>query len=439
MGVKAETAEDALLMAYASYKQNNFQRMLLHAQEALKLRPDFPLSLHYQALALRGLGDFTGAEQAVRSAMSKDKNNFHHVFLLGIIMWNSGDMRSAEDFLKKAVSTLSKEPTFLVEYATYLIHRGRFDEALDFAYRARSIDENTPKLKLVIESAKSKEIGKGLDLLVYEPPFPYSPDLIFPYLKLGEYYLKNDYLPNSQMEYLKALKIDSNNPEARSGFATATRLQEGGFYHFSRSFALFLRKPYVYGVILALVLFLVVVSLRDQQFIMMPLLMIAGGLVAMTSFFLITGLPDKGAGEYKKILNEWNVKDLSSIPAKIAEISSELEKQRRQEDAIVSKSKMLLSYSNIFSLVFWISLLSLAGLVNIDVNTIFDVDTVDAIETTKWIMLGILVASIGLALWLRSKSKAVLRENAADRANGVPAKANGTAGKSGGASGKAAK
>jgi hypothetical protein len=54
-------------------------------------------------------------------------------------------------------------------------------------------------------------------------------------------------------------------------------------------------------------------------------------------------------------------------------------------------------------------------------------------------MLGILVASIGLALWLRSKSKAVLRENAADRANGVPAKANGTAGKSGGASGKAAK
>jgi hypothetical protein len=171
----------------------------------------------------------------------------------------------------------------------------------------------------------------------------------------------------------------------------------------------------------------------------MPLLMIAGGLVAMTSFFLITGLPDKGAGEYKKILNEWNVKDLSSIPAKIAEISSELEKQRRQEDAIVSKSKMLLSYSNIFSLVFWISLLSLAGLVNIDVNTIFDVDTVDAIETTKWIMLGILVASIGLALWLRSKSKAVLRENAADRANGVPAKANGTAGKSGGASGKAAK
>ncbi|MCE1248384.1 MAG: hypothetical protein LWY06_17220 [Firmicutes bacterium] len=437
MGVKAETAEDALLMAYANYKVNNYQQMLLHAQEALKLRPDFPLSLHYQALALRGLGDFTGAEEAVRSAINKDKNNFHHVFLLGIIMWNSGDMRAAEDFLKKAVSTMSKEPTFLIEYATYLIHRGRFDEAQDFAYRARSIDENTPKLQLVLDSAKRKEIGKGLEMLVYEPPFPYSPDLIFPYLKLGEYYLKNDYLPNSQMEYLKALRIDSNNPEAMSGFATATRLQEGGFYHFARSFALFLRKPYVYGVILAIVLFLVVVAFKDQQFIMMPVLSIAGGLLAMTGFFLITGLPNKGAGEYKRILGEWNVTDINSIPAKLSQISSELEKQRRQEDAVVSRSKMLLSYSNIFSLVFWISLLSMAGLVNI--NTVnLDVDTQDMIAATKLIILGFLIVSVGLSLWLRSKSRAVLRDGLSGNGTNGTTKTTGTS-KANGASKTAGK
>lgn len=407
MRVKAETAEDALLMAYSNYKLNNFEEMLTHVKEALGMRADYPLAFHYKALALRGLGDLKGAEAAIKEAVKKDEHNYHNIFLLGIIQWNMGEMKEAEENLKKAITYSPKDPLFLVEYATLLVHRGRFEEALDSAYKAKSLDKHAPKVNKIIKSAKQKEFLKGIDALVYDPPFPYSEKLVFPYLKIAGYYLRNDYLANAQAQFAKALEIDNNNAEAKSGFATATRLREGGFYNFARGFAQFLVKWYTLVSIGLIVIFLTWVAVSPEKTLMWPALFIAAAFVAMILFFVLTGLKRMKPDEYNKILREWNVDSVDKLMEKMEEMSTEASKELLEQEATVNKARNYVSYSNMFAFIFWICLVAEVAMTRID-TTFLSVDTQDNISNLKKIMaLGILL-SVALSLWLRTRARMIV-------------------------------
>lgn len=409
MEPKATTTEDALLMAYANFKLKNYEKMLVYTNKALKLRSEFPLALHYKALALRGLGDLKGADIAIRTAITKDKDNYYHNFLLGIIQWNTGDMEGAEENIKKAIRYIPNEPLYHIEYATFLIHRGRFEDALDAAYKAKSLNEYTPKLKDVITSAKQREFLEGIDDLVYEPPFPYNKETVFPYNKIGEYYLHSDYLSNAMDQFAKALHYDPNNREARSGFATAVRLKEGGFYHFARNFAKFLIKPYIFLIVMGVIALMVYVAFKDPQFMMIPATSIAGGLLMMVIFFMIMGLRNKSPDEYKKILSEWSVEDIDALIKKMKEAISQVDEKLLEQEAVQTRAQGLINFSNFFALIFWIAIISQVGLVNINLAGL-DIDVQDNIRSLRIGILILLIISIVLAVWLRTRSRAVIED-----------------------------
>ncbi|MCD4782722.1 MAG: hypothetical protein K8T10_02710 [Candidatus Eremiobacteraeota bacterium] len=409
MEPKATTTEDALLMAYANFKLKNYERMLVFTKQALKLRSEFPLALHYKALALRGLGDLKGADIAIQTAIAKDKDNYYHKFLLGIVQWNSGDMEGAEENIRKAIRYIPNEPLYHIEYATFLIHRGRFDDALDAAYKAKRLNEDTPKLKEVIRSAKQKEFLEGIDDLVYEPPFPYNKETVFPYNKIGEYYLHNDYLSNSMDQFAKALHYDSKNLEARSGFATAVRLKEGGFYHFARNFAKFLIKPYIFLIIMGVIALMVYVAFKDPNFMMIPATSIAGGLIIMVIFFMIIGLSNKSPDEFNKILSEWEVEDIDALIKKMRKVVSQIDEMHLEQEAVQTRSQGLLNYSNFFALIFWVALISQVGLVNINL-ALLPVDVQDNVRSLRVGIMILLIFSIVMAVWLRTRSRAIIED-----------------------------
>jgi len=409
MGEKAATVEDSLLMAYANFKLKNYEAMLAHVQEALKKRKEFPLALHYKALALWGLGDLKGAEIAIKTSIVREKDNFHHVFLLGIIQWGSGDMKAAENNLKKAITYSPNESVFLIEYATFLIHRGRFDEALDASYRAKSINEKTPKLTEVFNSAKQREFKEGIDDLVYTPPLPYATESAIPYNKLGSYYLGNDFLSNAIVQFGRALHFDDNNEEARGGLATAIRLKEAGFYHFASNFAHFLLRWYIIATLILLVGFLSYIAWLDREFMLLPAILIVVGLVSMIALFLFLGLARKTSAEYTKILSEWNATSVDELMDKMSEVTSEVHRRRLEMEAIQNKSRSLLSLSNFFALIFWICFVTQIGLVNINIAAL-DIDNQDLIGTMKFVITGGIILSVGFAIWFRTKSKAIVAE-----------------------------
>ena len=409
MKAKVETPEEALLMAYANFKLNNNVEMLNNIQDALKKRPEYPLAFHYKALALRGLGDLKGAEAAVRTAIQKEKDNYNHVFLLGIIQWATGDMKAAEESLKKSITYSPNESVFLIEYATFLIHRGRFDEALDAAYKAKSIDEKTPKLQEVTESAKQKEFQEGIDDLVYDPPLPYHAGSAIPFNKLGNYYLENDYLSNSIVQFSKSLHFDKNNEEAKSGFATGVRLKEGGFYHFARNFAHFLLRWYIMAVILGLVGLMIYLAYMDREFMLIPAVFMIVGMVTMIVSFLYFGLANKNSAEYEKILSEWNAETIEQLMEKMAEATSEVHRRKLEQEAVQNKARSMMSLSNFCALLFWISFLFQIGLVNLNVAEL-PIENQDLIATMKVVASFGIILSVGIAVWLRTRSRALLQD-----------------------------
>ncbi len=412
MKAKADTPEYALLMAYANLRLGNNVDMLNLVQEALKMRPEYPLAFHYKALALKGLGDLKGAEVAIRTAIQKEKDNFHHVFLLGIIQWSTGDMKAAEESLKKSITYSPNESVFLVEYATFLIHRGRFDEALDAAYKAKSIDKETAKLEEVIESAKQKEFQEGIDDLVYLPPLPYHEGSAIPYNKLGNYYLQNDFLSNSVVHFSKSLKYDPNNSEAMAGFATALRLKEGGFYHFTRNFAHFLLHWYIMVVLVGLIGLLSYVAYRDREIMLVPAVSIVLGLVLMIGIILYLGLANKTSDEYKKILSEWNAENIDQLMAKMTEATTEVQRRRLEQEAVQNKARSLQGLSNFCALLFWICFLFQIGLVNLDISAL-PIENQQLIQTMKVVAAIGIILAVGFAIWLRTKSRGMLQETQA--------------------------
>ncbi len=407
MGERALTLEDALLFAYGNYKLENYERMLDFTQQALNLMPEHPLALHYKALALRGLGYLREAKQYIQQAIEKEPVEYRHIFLLAIIQWNSGETKEAEENFKKAISHLPNEVTFLIEYATFLIHRGRFEEALDAAYKAKSIDPSAKKLKEIIKSARQKEFLEGIDKLTYEPPIPYKKDSPIPYLKLGMYYLQNSYLSNAQYQFALALKYDPDNIEARKGFATATRLKEGGFYTFAHNFARFLLQPLVMGVV-GIILILLALAGWREPFFRMPAIILGCGLVGVIGFFILVGLKPKSPSEYRQILKEWGVENINQLMKKMQEIEAK-SKQELEREAILNQVKGLQSYSSFFSLLAMVALV--AQIITVNTDTLgMDVATQDAISNVKFLLLLMMIGCIGIAIYFRTRAKIVMEE-----------------------------
>lgn len=407
---KALTVEDSLLLAYANFKLRDYKQMLRYVQKALKMRPDFALAHHYKALALRGLGDLKGAENAIKTAINKEGSNFSHTFLLGIIQWNTGDMDSAEKNLKKAIRYTPNEPVYHAEYATFLIHRGRFEEALDAAYKAKSMDKDNDisKLKDVIKSARQKEFREGIDELAYEPPLPFNPNTPIPYIRLGNYYVLNSFLSNAQMQFSKALHQDPNNVEAKRGFATATRLKEGGFYTFANNFARFLAQ---WPAIVSIVVLLAILALAGwaEPFFRLPAIGIGAFIVITIVFFLVVGFKRRGAGEYEQILREWGVEDIDTLMEKLKAMEARSEKEL-EEEAIKNRANELVGYASFFSMLAMIALVAQIIAVNIDTSglTLESQDTIANVKVVLLLMLGI---CFGLAIYFRTRSRALLEES----------------------------
>lgn len=410
MRAKPETVEDALLLAYANFKLSSYGEMLVYANEALKLRPDDPISLHYKALALKGLGDLKGAEAVIRTAIEKDKHNYSHLFLLGLIQWSSADLEQAEENLKKAISYSPKEAFFHVEYATFLIHNGKFEEALDAAYKAKNLNDKVPKVNEIIKSARAKEFKSVIDAEVYEPPYPYDKKLIFSYLKIGEYYLENNYLANAQSQFAKALEIDSSNTEAMAGFATAARLREGGFYHFARNFSQFLTRWYILATLGAIVILFAYLAVQDPEFMVLPLIFLSVGLVVLVTVFVAVGLKRKDAAEFKKILAEWNVDNIEALLEKMKKISTETTKEVLEQEAVQNKARTLVGYSNLLIVIFWICLIAQISIANLN-TAVLPVESQDAVNRFKIIFTLGLVFSVASSLWLRSKARSLMEES----------------------------
>ena len=211
-------------------------------------------------------------------------------------------------------------------------------------------------------------------------------------------------------QFARALHYDPNNREAKSGFATAVRLKEGGFYHFARNFAKFLIKPYIFLMIMGVIALMVYVAFKDPVFMRIPATSIAGGMVVMVVFFMIMGLRNKSADEYDKILSEWGVDNIDALMKKMREAASQIDEKQLEQEAFQTKAQGLLNFSNFFALMFWIALISQVGLVNINL-ALLPIDVQDNIRSLRIGIMVLLIISIILAVWLRTRSRAIIEDS----------------------------
>jgi len=408
MSDKPGNIEDYLLIAYANFRLKNYGVMLRNTQKALEMKADSALAHHYKALALRGLGDLRGAEKAVKEALEIDKDDYRNVFLLGIIQWNSGEMEEAEKNLKKAVSYMPKEGVFLIEYATFLLHRGRFEEALDAAYKAKSIDPKLEKLNEVIASARQKKFKKGIDELTYSPPFPYQENIVMAHNILGDYYLKNGFFANAQEEYAEVIKGFKKNDHAMRGFATATRLKEGGFYYYANIFARFVSQWHVMLSIIVILGILAFLAYREP-FFRMPAIYMATGIVIIIVFLLVYGLGQKSVKEYHCILQKWGVEKITDLMDKMNATQATKTQRQLQEEAFRTRAKEASGYSSMFAGLSMLSLLIQMIAVNIDTRNM-DVQLQDNISSAKLILFILIISFMGLAIYFRIKSGRIMAQ-----------------------------
>ncbi len=394
--------EDLLLMAYANYQIKNYHHMLSLAQQALKQRQEYPLALHYKALALLGIGDLKGAEENAAEAIKYDNDDFSHYFVLGLVYWQTGEHKAAEDNIRKAITYTPNEASFLVEYATFLIHRGRFEEALDAAYKAKSIDENADKLKEVIKSARHKEFSEEIDRQTYNPPLPFNPRTAIPYNKLGDYYLKHSFISNSQQQYSRALHFDPINDHAMQGFATATRLLEGKFYYFANTFARFMLQWYVLLTLAGMFVLLGFIAYQEP-FFRIPAIGIAVGIVVTVIIINTIGLKPKPSGEYHKILAEWEVDNIDDLLRKLNQEQITKTAKSLEEEALQNEATSVGNLSTFFAIVAIVILVAQMVAVNITVP-VHQPGLEDTMIMIKSLLRFVIVMTLGLAIFFRIKS-----------------------------------
>ena len=396
------TVEDLLLMAYANYQIKNYQQMLGLTQQALKERAGSPLALHYKALALLGLGDLKGAEDNALEAIKNDDEDFSHYFVLGLVYWQTGDHKAAEDNIKKAITYTPNEASFLVEYATFLIHRGRFEEALDAAYKAKSIDENADKLKDVIKSARHKEFTDDIDVQTYNPPLPYNARTAIPYNKLGDYYLKHSFVSNGQHQFARALHFDPINDHAMEGFATAARLQEGKFYYFANTFARFMLQWYILLTLGGMFVLLGFIAFQEP-FFRLPAIGIGIGIVITVVIISFIGLKPKTSGDYRKILAEWEVDNIDDLLRKMNQEEKTRTAKSLEEEALQNAAISVGNLSTFFAVVAIIILVAQMFAVNIHTSG-YDPGFQDTLTFIKKLLRFIIVTCLGLGIFFRIKS-----------------------------------
>lgn len=394
--------DDLLLMAFANYKTKNYQQMLTYTQQVIKISPDYSLALHYKALALLGIGDLKGAEAAVTEAVAKKSDDFFNYFVLGLVYWQTGDHKKAEDNIKKAITYTPNEASYLVEYATFLIHRGRFEEALDAAYKAKSIDDGAEKLKDVIKAARHKEFNEDIDALTYEPPLPYNARTAIPYNKLGDYYLKNSFVSNAQQQFSRALHFDPINDEAMQGFATTARLLEGGFYYFANTFARFILQWYILFSVFCMFILLGFVAFQEP-FFRLPALGIALGVIAAMIVFSVVGLKPKTAADYRKILAEWEVDNIDDLMRKMHKEETTKSAKSLEEEALQNEAKSVGNLSNFFSILAAVTLFAQMLAVNIKENPL-DPNFIETMLAVKNVLLFVIVVTMCLAIFFRIRS-----------------------------------
>jgi tetratricopeptide (TPR) repeat protein len=394
--------EDLLLMAFANYRIKNYEQMLSYAQQVLKKKPGYALALQYKALALLGIGDLKGAENNAREAIGAEKDNFSHYFVLGLVYWRMGENKQAEENFKKAIAYSPNEASYLVEYATFLIHLGRFEEALDAAYKAKSIDESVEKLKEVIKSARHKEVESDIDQMTYNPPMAYNPRTAIPYNKLGDYYLKGSFISNAQQQFARALHFDPINEEAMQGFATATRILEGGFFYFANSFAIFILQWYILACIGAMFLLLGFVAYQEPYF-QLPALGLGIGIVVTIIVICYLGLKSKTSADFRAILAEKEVDNIDDLMRKMLQDDTKKSARSLEEEALQNRIAAMGRMSNFFVLMATITLIAQMVMVNINVSP-DDIDLMDAMSTVKGIFVLIIIICLSLGIFFRLRS-----------------------------------
>ena len=203
------------------------------------------------------------------------------------------------------------------------------------------------------------------------------------------------------------MKYDPDNIEARKGFATATRLKEGGFYAFAHNFAHFLLQPLVIGAVVIILILLALAGWKEP-FFRMPAIILGCGLVGVIGFFILVGLKPKSPSEYRQILKEWGVENIDQLMKKMQEIEAK-SKQELEKEAMLTQIRGLQSYSSFFSLVAMIALIAQIITVNTDTSGM-DVATQDAISNVKFLLLLMMVGCIGIAIYFRTRAKIIMEE-----------------------------
>lgn len=138
---EAPNQPDAHVLAgELSLARGQYAQAVQHFQYALSIDADLPSVRGRLGLSLKRCGAYPQAITVLQSAVDQDPDDVESLTELASLHADTGDMRSAERILRRAIAHKDDDASLRVSLASTLVIQGKLDEALDEYRGARVLD-----------------------------------------------------------------------------------------------------------------------------------------------------------------------------------------------------------------------------------------------------------------------------------------------------------
>ncbi|MDQ7822600.1 MAG: tetratricopeptide repeat protein [Candidatus Eremiobacteraeota bacterium] len=244
MSTEKDLPQQLCLRAYAAIQLKKYPEASSKAKEALGIRAHYPIAHHLNAFALRSMGNFKDAQYAITQAINQEQGNPHHVFLLALILWSSGDADEAEKRFQEALK-MEDNLGFNLNYGVFLIHQKMFEEASALAKKLIEKRPNDERVKVIVASAKAHEWKTELATIQYRPPLPADSSDSATFTDLGKVYFEWGHYDEALAEFDRALSRNHRDSEAQRLSATVFKVKNDRMYRMLWNYSAFILSPLV--------------------------------------------------------------------------------------------------------------------------------------------------------------------------------------------------
>lgn len=240
---KSSCGESMLVDAVLQYNKQEYAEAHKTLSRILKDDPDNDAAHYYLGLVRFVLGNTSGAESSLQTAIKLDPGNFWYRYRLALLYDYTGRSELTISITEQLLKDFPKKNQLYYELINQYISSKDYDKALETLDNIDIVfgeNENNAYTRFSLLGMKGDNEA-AIECLKDFSENHSSPRIL---TTLGDYYLSGYIADTAIVMYGRALEIDPHYAPAISGMATSYRLS-GDYDSFFRSSSDFLTDPYI--------------------------------------------------------------------------------------------------------------------------------------------------------------------------------------------------